>query len=86
MAKASAAAKSGRPRAPKNRSKEPVTTVLSRCRRCGSTEREPYHGTREVKVAGVDPHSGKPYTHVVWRRTRCKHCGQMRMDRSLEQR
>ena len=58
----------------------------TRCTTCGSTEREPYHGVIEQAIAGVDPKTGQLYTHVVWRRTRCRDCGKNRVDRSYENR
>lgn len=68
---------------------EPKAPVVAgdptRCPSCGSTEREPYNNTREHDFAGLDDH-GRPYTHVVWRRTRCRACGQSRDDRFRENR
>jgi hypothetical protein len=61
-----------------------VTVEASRCRKCGSTERTGYGHTREHAYAGL--YDGKPYTHVVWRRTSCAKCGQVRDDRTLENR
>jgi hypothetical protein len=61
-----------------------ATVALSRCRACGSTDREGYYGVRVLQMAGA--HEGEPYTHIVWRRTRCRCCGQMRVDRSYEHR
>lgn len=57
----------------------------SRCPRCDSTERSEYHGTTERQISGTDS-TGKPYTHVIWRRTTCTACGQQRVDRSYQNR
>jgi hypothetical protein len=57
----------------------------SRCKKCGSTRREPYHGRKELEFSGQDK-EGKPFTHVVWRRTSCSDCGQARVDRHYENR
>jgi hypothetical protein len=63
---------------------ETVTVEPSRCQSCGSTEREKYFCTTTRAIAGS--HDGQPYTHIVWRRTRCKACGQVRIDKSYEHR
>lgn len=66
----------------------PVVVVEpSRCTRCGSTARTGYSGTTEVAraIPGETP-EGKPYTHIVWRRTCCRDCGQVRCDKSFENR
>lgn len=62
-----------------------VDAKATACPTCGSTRRERYFHTVERAIAGVD-RDGKPYTHVVWRRTRCTDCGQVRVDRSYENR
>jgi len=56
------------------------------CRKCGSTDRDPYYGTITRHIYGIDRHTGQVYTHVVWRRTRCRGCGQQRIDRTREHR
>ena len=58
---------------------------VSRCPKCGSTEREPYHHPRELAQGGED-RDGNAYTHVVWRNTACRSCGQARVDRTYENR
>jgi DNA-directed RNA polymerase subunit N (RpoN/RPB10) len=60
--------------------------IPSRCRSCGSTERDPYYKTRVICNPGTDPNNGEPYTHLVLRYTRCRSCGQTRPDRSFENR
>lgn len=66
--------------------KPPVVTVpTSRCVKCQATERERYFRTEEKEIAGRDP-DGNEYTHVVWRWTRCTACGQVRVDRTYENR
>jgi hypothetical protein len=49
---------------------------------CRSTRRGPYR-SREVQ-AFAGEHNGRPYTHIVRRRTVCLDCGQARIDRSYE--
>lgn len=67
--------------------KAPISTVeTSRCEKCGSTERTPYRSTKERQIHGRDHVTGLPYTHVVWRRTQCLNCKQMRVDRTFENR
>jgi len=75
--------RSGRPRGARNRDLDTVSGEATRCRKCGSTDREPYFGKRTLDYAGTTP-DGKPYTRVVWRRTVCRSCGQHRMDKSYE--
>lgn len=76
----------GRPEGSKNKSYDQATANPSRCRPCGSTERAPYMGSPvEHKITGVDL-QGHHYTHVVFRRTKCLNCGQVRTDRSYENR
>ena len=64
-----------------------VEVEPSRCTRpgCGSTERERYYSTQIQPFAGEDA-MGRPFTHIVRRWTRCKACGQPRVDRSFENR
>lgn len=62
-----------------------VVTSVTRCTKCDSTERVPYFGTVTRAISGLDP-EGKVFTHVIWRRTRCKACGQARIDRHRENR
>ena len=72
--------KPGRPKGSKNQRCPAVDVTPSRCPKCGSTRRSAYSGSpRIVTHAGV--HEGKPFTHVVFRRTRCLDCGQCRVDR-----
>lgn len=75
---------SGRPAGSKTVKLPPVTGEKTRCQACSSTEREPYWATIEHPIDGVK--DGKPYTHVVWRRTKCRNCGQHRQDRFFENR
>lgn len=80
-------ARAGRPK-DASKDKPPVTTVEeSRCPRpeCQSTRRGSYYGTTEQEHRGLDD-DGKPYTHIVRRRTKCLDCGQGRIDRTYENR
>lgn len=74
---------SGRPVGSKTQ-KVIVQANPSCCPKCGSTDREPYANTQEYAHPGVE--NGQPYTHVLRRYTRCKACGQARIDRSYENR
>lgn len=49
--------------------------VKSKCPKCQSTRRAPYHNTRTLKLATKK---------VVWRHTKCLDCGQVRVDKSEE--
>lgn len=75
----------GRPRGSRNQPANQTDGQLTRCAKCGSTEREPYQWKQEQEFAGTDG-GGQPYTHIVRRRTRCAACGQMRIDRTFENR
>ena len=77
-------AKQGRPRGAKTVDKPESVAGLTRCKACHSTERERYTNSRSVSTCGIDP-EGKPYNRVTWRNTRCKNCGQVRVDKSYEQ-
>lgn len=52
--------------------------TLSRCPGCDSTDRTHYSSTIERRIDGE--HDGKPFTHVLWKRCRCRSCGQSRVD------
>jgi len=54
----------------------------SACPRCGSTDRTPYYHTRTLAITGRI--LGQPYDHIVYRYTRCRACGQHRVDRHYE--
>jgi hypothetical protein len=78
------AAPKGRPAGSRNI--DVVVTVLpSACPKCQSTDRTPYVNPVEYPYAGVTA-DDRPYTHIVWRSTRCLGCGQNRKDRCYENR
>lgn len=60
-----------------------AASVKSRCPKCDSTDREAYHNVKELPSRGKTA-DGRNYNLVVWRRTKCKNCGQMRIDRTFE--
>lgn len=74
----------GRPAGSTNDTAGVVDTVVSRCPRCGSTNRAPYWGKIE-RPCGVS-RGGVEYTHLVLRSTRCLDCGTQRRDRHFENR
>lgn len=74
----------GRPEGSKT-TKEIGTVELSRCKACQSTEKTPYSNKTELEYAGTTA-AGEPYTHIVWRSTSCKSCGQARRDKTYENR
>lgn len=76
-------AKKPRPRKSQKPTPPVVDAPATRCPRCGSTDREPYHRTVRRICNGQLP-SGEIYTAVVWRRTFCRQCGQARIDKSFE--
>ncbi len=84
-AKPSATKAAGRPNGATTKPRDQIDVATSRCQKCGSTERASYTSKEEVEHGGTDA-AGQPYTHVVWRRTKCLACGQHRIDRSVENR
>lgn len=62
-----------------------VPAEPSRCTVCGSTDREAYSNYTDLEQHGVTS-AGKPFTHIVWRSTRCRACGQARRDITHENR
>ncbi len=77
--------KPGRPKGSTNREYETAEVVVSRCLKCGSTNRLRYGEMGEPRVVkhnGV--HDGVAYARVVWRKTKCIDCGQHRIDKSWE--
>lgn len=75
----------GRPPGAVNLNPPTVTSLLTRCPACGSTRRDEYYQRSEQAHDGLAP-DGKPYTHIVRRRTRCADCGQHRIDKTYENR
>ncbi len=75
------AKKPGRPLGAKTPDRDVVDVELSRCQRCGSTDRKNYSSRIEVVGGGI--HNGEPYTSVIVRHTQCANpdCGQHRVDR-----
>lgn len=62
-----------------------VEAMPSSCPKCRSTDRTAYSNTTEYPIAGITI-DGRQYSHVIWRTTACKACGQVRRDRSYEMR
>ena len=60
-----------------------VPATVTRCPKCGSTDRTEYSHTTRHAIVGIAP-DGHEYSHVVWRTTQCNRCGQRRRDRSYE--
>jgi hypothetical protein len=77
--------KRGRPVGAKTAERDVVLVLPAACVRCHSTERAPYDKIRERAISGRTT-DGRPYTHVVWRKTRCRACGQARVERHYEHR
>ena len=72
---------------PKGRSNNDVVVAhgtLTRCPRCGSTDRTGYMRSSEQAFSGIK--DGNPYTHVVRKWTKCRKCNQHRIDRLYENR
>lgn len=51
----------------------------TRCPKCHSVKRERYHRVRSREISGTT-RDGRRYTRVTWRRTKCRSCGQCRVD------
>lgn len=73
----------GRPVGSKTEDRPVVTTILTRCLKCDSTDRVPYRAKNTIEGFGIAP-DGKPYTAVNLRPTKCNSCGQCRIDREYE--
>jgi hypothetical protein len=67
------AKKKGRPAGTRNAEFTVVPNILAACPSCQSTERESVRIVIERHIPGISP-AGKPRTHIVWRRVRCKNC------------
>lgn len=72
----------GRPKGAKTSAYVQVQTEATRCPKCSSTEREGYNRRKVIKAGGMI--DDRPYTHIVLQWTRCKGCGQHRIDRTHE--
>ncbi len=77
--------KPGRPAGAKTQHVPVEEAELTRCPKCGSTDRGPYFNVRSMAMDGLDE-SGQPYTHITWRRCLCSTCGQARDDKTHENR
>lgn len=60
-----------------------IDVIPPSCPKCGCTDREPYFAIKRLAISGLTP-AGRPYTRITFRRTRCKGCGQSRIDRVFE--
>lgn len=67
------------PTAAKRVARPEVNVAPSACPSCGSTEREGYAGTKARKLSGELP-DGRRYQTVIWKPTKCRGCGQNRVD------
>lgn len=74
-----AAKKQGRPPGSKNMDKPVEDTYSTCCKKCGSTDREKYWNSRTVNADKVI--NGVKYKKVIIHNTRCRKCGQARVDR-----
>lgn len=67
--------KPGRPEGAKNAT-EIVHIEPSRCKKCGSSRRSAYRGSRTQRFG-----SGTAMTAIIFRHCTCLNCGQSRVDR-----
>lgn len=77
--------KRGRPARAKNIRRPEVVDLATRCPTCDSTARGPYKALPVQAWDGLDP-AGNPFTHIVRRVCHCLKCGQVRTDRTYENR
>lgn len=75
----------GRPAGSRTKNSPEAAVELSRCSKCGSTERAAYSSKHEQAYSGLDGFN-QPFTHIIRSRTHCLCCGQHRVDRTLENR
>lgn len=80
------AKRAGRPKESTNREYDQVDKVVSRCARCGSTERTEYTGrsVNNFQATYTNAADGKPYNRIVYQTCQCTQCHQWRKDRSYE--
>lgn len=57
--------------------KEYVDVVPSRCKKCGSSRRSPYHNARYEDYSG----RGLEFVGIYYRPCKCLDCGQARIDK-----
>lgn len=75
---------SGRPKGARNVETSQLVESPS-CPACQSTERTRYRLVNSVDHGGIRS-DGTEYTHVVSRRTSCRTCGKVRIDKFFENR
>lgn len=83
MPKATKTRRPGRPAGSTTKEVPVATVATSSCAKCGSTKRSAYFNRRTIENAGRTA-DGTPYKRIVWRRTKCLSCGQVRDDRTFE--
>jgi hypothetical protein len=72
--------KRGRPKGATNKIVKVVDIERTACPGCASTDRVAYYAVRRADINSRLP-DGRVFNGVTWRRTRCKSCGQHRIDR-----
>jgi len=72
----------GKKRKPEAADKQVEVATVTHCRKCGSTNRAPYHNTVTHSIRGS--HADREYDTILYRRTKCSDCGQVRVDKSHE--
>lgn len=75
--------KAGRPKGSKTKSIPAQTVFLSQCPVCLSTDRSGYFNVKTREFSGSAP-NGQPYNYVSRKQTRCRKCGQRRVDITFE--
>lgn len=79
-----ATTKPGRPAGSPNVDVQTVRVMPSACPKCASTERGEYTRAHSKAITGRDTDTGRIYNRVTWRHTKCKACGQARIDKAYE--
>lgn len=67
----------------RSRPRDVSVSTPSRCHQCGSTDSKKI-GNRMYQEYPGQTAEGDPFTHIVRQRVACNHCGQVRVDRILE--
>ncbi|QEG15530.1 hypothetical protein GmarT_13710 [Gimesia maris] len=75
--------KVGRPKGAKTQSLPVQNVFLSQCPACLSTDRLGYSSVKTREFSGTAP-TGQPFNYVSRKRTRCRKCGQKRIDVTYE--
>lgn len=76
----------GRPKGAENREYDVVAERHATCPHCGDTRRTVVRKVGEHDIAGLDPWTHRPFTHIIRRIVRCEGCQRCYAVRTYENR